>query len=309
MSACAWRSDVALPGMQPRPVGRHRAGAWLGADLPASVRARPVAALLASRDGARTRIATLQEGGGFRVKFPRSAAHLDAVIVNTGGGMAGGDEARIAMSVGAGAHLVASTAAAEKIYRALEAPARMDITLAAGEGAHLAWLPQETILFDGARLERRLAANLAAGASLTLCEMTVLGRAASGERCASGALRDQWDIRRAGRLIFAERIRLEGDIATALTPAAAARGWPAYATVLLVAQGAEERLEAARAILAEEAGPDSEAAASAWDGLLLVRCLAAGGGRLRQRMEAFLRGFASVSPPLQRTPLPRSWLT
>ena len=138
---------------------------------------------------------------------------LEAVIVNTGGGMAGGDRFAIDLSLGAGASLIAGTAAAEKIYRSTGPDAEMDVTLDVGEGARLAWLPQETILFDRARLSRRIDVDLAESASLLMAEAVVFGRAAMGEAMEQGFFADRWRVRRGGKLVFADSARLDGAIA------------------------------------------------------------------------------------------------
>ena len=102
-------------------------------------------------------------------RHPSEGAELEAVIVNTAGGVAGGDRLDLEVTVGAGARLVVTTAAAEKIYRTLEPDATIDVKLMVGAGAALAWLPQETILFDRARLKRSIEIDLAADARLRAC--------------------------------------------------------------------------------------------------------------------------------------------
>ena len=138
-----------------------------------------------------TRRARVDEHGSLRVRFPNATPDaLEAVIVNTGGGMTGGDRFTIEMEVGEGASLVAGTAAAEKIYRSTGPDTEMDVRLMLKEGARLAWLPQETILFDRARLSRRIDIDLADGASLVLAEAVVFGRAAMGEAMEQGFFAD-----------------------------------------------------------------------------------------------------------------------
>src|SRR3954465_11000839 len=125
----------------------------------------------------------LHESGSLRVRFPSPEAEgLSAVFVNTAGGIAGGDRFEIEIAVGAGSRLAVSTAAAEKVYRAADAAAQLDISLRAAAGSQLSWLPQETILFDRARMSRRIDVDLADSASLLLWKIVVFGRAAMGER-------------------------------------------------------------------------------------------------------------------------------
>ena len=118
------------------------------------------------------------------------------------------------IAVGPGADAVVATQAAEKIYRAAPGgdPCRIDVAVTRGRRApSLDWLPQETIVFQGARLKRRTVAEVAPGGSLLACEMVVLGRAASGERFASGLLLDSWSVRRGGRLAWTDTLRVEGE--------------------------------------------------------------------------------------------------
>ena len=160
-----------------------------------------------------TRRRLLHKSGSLRVRFPSPEADgLSAVFVNTAGGVAGGDRFDIEIAAGEGSRLAVTTAAAEKIYRAEGPAAQLNIALKAAAGAHLAWLPQETILFDRARVLRRIDIDLAESASLLLCEIVVFGRAAMGERMQRGEFVDRWRLRRGGRLVFAETVRLDGDI-------------------------------------------------------------------------------------------------
>ena len=160
-----------------------------------------------------TRRGDLHESGSLRVRFPSPEQDgLSGVFVNTAGGIAGGDRFDIDIAAGEGARLTLTTAAAEKVYRAPGAAAQLSIALKAERGAHLSWLPQETILFDRARIVRRIDIDLAEDASLLLCEIVVFGRAAMGEKMLHGEFVDRWRLRRGGRLVFAETIRLDGDI-------------------------------------------------------------------------------------------------
>src|SRR6202162_3043126 len=165
-----------------------------------------------------TRRRHLHESGSLRVRFPSPEADgLSAVFVNTAGGVAGGDRFDIEIATGEGARLAVTTAAAEKVYRAAGPAAELNIALKAAAGSHLAWLPQETILFDRARIARRIDIDLAEDASLLLCEIVVFGRSAMGERMLSGEFVDRWRLRRGGKLVFAETLRLDGDIGAKLS--------------------------------------------------------------------------------------------
>jgi urease accessory protein len=245
-----------------------------------------------------TRRGRLHESGSLRVRFPSPEGEgLSAVFVNTAGGVAGGDSFDIAIAAGEGARLTVTTAAAEKVYRAPDAPAQLDISLKAADGAHLAWLPQETILFDAAKISRRIDIDLAESASLLLCEIVVFGRAAMGERMERGEFVDRWRLRRGGRLVFAETVRLDGDIGAKLARPAVAKGGAAIATALIV-PGDEAVVERIRETANSFGG---EVGISAWNGFAMARFCAQDAAALRADMMTVL---GRASP----TALPRLWL-
>jgi urease accessory protein len=245
-----------------------------------------------------TRRGAVDESGSLRVRFPSPEGDgLSAVFVNTAGGVAGGDRFDIEIAAGEGARLTLTTAAAEKVYRATDKHAELNIALKVADGAHLSWLPQETILFDRARMSRHIDIDLAEGASLLLCEIVVFGRSAMGERMEQGSFVDRWRVRRGGRLVFAETVRLEGDIGKKLGQAAIANGGVAIGTALIV-PGDEALVERVREIASSFGG---EAAISAWNGFAMARFCAQDAARLRADMMAVL-GRASPAP------LPRLWL-
>ena len=250
-----------------------------------------------STDGV-TRRGALHESGSLRVRFPSPEGEgLSAVFVNTAGGVAGGDRFDIDIAAREGARLTLTTAAADKIYRATGRAAELNLALKVADGAHLSWLPQETILFDRARMSRRIDIDLAEGASLLLCEIAVFGRSAMGERMKQGAFVDRWRVRRGGRLVFAETVRLEGDVEKKLRQRAIANGGVAIGTALIV-PGNEALVERVRETAQSFGG---EAAISAWNGFAMARFCAQDAARLRADMMAVL-GRASPSP------LPRLWL-
>jgi urease accessory protein len=245
-----------------------------------------------------TRRRHLDESGSLRVRFPSPEAEgLSAVFVNTAGGVAGGDRFDIDISAGEGARLTLTTAAAEKVYRAEGAPAQLNISLKAAAGARLGWLPQETILFDRARVSRRIDIDLAESASLLLCEIVVFGRAAMGERMLQGEFVDRWRLRRGGRLVFAETVRLDGDIGGKLLRPAVAKGGVAVGTALIV-PGDEALVERIRALSESFRG---EVGISAWNGFAMVRFCAQDAAPLRADMMAVLSRASGEQ-------LPRLWL-
>jgi urease accessory protein len=249
------------------------------------------------KDGA-TRRGDLHESGSLRVRFPSPEGEgLSAVFVNTAGGVAGGDRFDIDIAAGEAARLTLTTAAAEKIYRATGPAAQLNIALKAEAGAHLSWLPQETIVFDRARMSRRIDIDLAEDASLLLCEIVVFGRSAMGETMRHGEFVDRWRMRRGGRLAFAETIRLEGNIGEKLALSAVAKGGVAIGTALIVPgdEAVVERIREAHDSFGGEVG------ISCWNGFAMARFCAQDAMRLRADMMTVL-GRASAIP------LPRLWL-
>lgn len=247
-------------------------------------------------DGA-VRLERLYQQGAAKLRLPRNPDPTpEAVFINTAGGLAGGDRFEVGFAAGPGAALVATTQAAERVYRSTGATARVALRLRAEAGARLDWLPQETILFDRGRLERRLDLDMAADARVTLLESFALGRAAMGETVRSGHFVDQWRLRRDGRLVHAEALRLSGDFAPLAGPALLA-GARAGATLVHLAPGADDRLDAARALLAAAADPAVAAAASAKPGLLILRFLAPDHAPLRATLARFLAAFRGAPPP------------
>ena len=253
-----------------------------------------------ARRGEQTALQVLHQAGAARVRFPSPAegAPPEAVLLNTAGGLTGGDRIDIAVTLAAGAEATVTTAAAEKIYRARDGEAEIGVELALAAGARLAWLPQPTILFDQSRLNRKTEVALAGDASLLAIETLIFGRAAMGEDVRHGACRDAWRVRRDGALVFADAFRVEGAVADGLNRPATLDGARAVAMLLYVAPDAAVRIDRARAMLESAAG--LTAGASTWNGLLLVRAMAADGRALQQ-------AIAPLAEWLSGRPLPRVW--
>jgi len=233
------------------------------------------------------------------VRFPNADRRdtLEAVIVNTAGGMTGGDRFDIDIVVGTGAGLTVTTAAAEKIYRSLAPDTEIAVKLQVGSDGRLAWLPQETILFNQVRLQRSIDVELARGAQVLLAEAIVFGRAAMGETVRAGHLTDRWRVKVDGALVFAETIRLNGAIADKMARPVTAANGAAIASILKI-PGTDEDVEEVRGLATTFRG---EVAASAWNGHAVVRLMARDGAALRHDLMAVL-------PVLNARPLPRLWL-
>ena len=267
------------------------------AGVPAYVRARSDIRAEFIRSGKFTRLADSYEAGGLRLRFPNAAGMCDGVLINTAGGMTGGDQARLSFKTGRFARVRITTQSAEKIYRAEGKPAVASVDIQIDECASFAWIPQETILFNGSGLHRTLSADIARCATALLFEMTVFGRVARQEKMTCGAFRDSWRIRRGGDLIFADNIRLEGEIASVMTAAATGGGARAVATALFVAPDAEAQLNSVRDALRLT---KSYCGVSAWNGMLVVRFAALDPQDLRH-------DASIVLPRLLRAQLPRIW--
>ena len=247
------------------------------------------------RIAGRTEPERLFETGGLRWRFPRSTSPCEAVIVNTGGGIAGGDALRIELALNEGAEVAATTPGAEKIYRSDGPAARLETHFSLAPGARLLWLPQETLLFDGARLERKLLVDMAFDAELLLVESLVFGRLAMGETVVDARLTDSWRIRRDGKLVFADETRFD-HAAVALDRIAVGAGARAVAIIVAAAPNVEARLPDLRAALEAE-GKGVEAGASAFDGLVAARLVAPSPSRLRRALIASILALGGGKPP------------
>jgi urease accessory protein len=248
------------------------------------------------RVGARTKPGQLFETGGLRWRFPRSSSRCEAAIVNTGGGVAGGDSYSVRLRLHENAEVEATTPSAERIYRSDGPAAAIATRLALAPGARLFWLPQETLMFDSARLERRLEVETSGDAEFLVAETVVFGRLAMGESRIDASLRDSWRIRRDGRLIFADETRLER-AGAALDRKAVGAGARALSTLIASAPSIEARLPDLRAAL-DTAGSGVESGASALDGLVVARLLAASPERLRAALVASIVALGGRKPRL-----------
>lgn len=247
---------------------------------------------LAFRADGRTRLHRFYQEGCLKARLPRGPG-VEAVALNISGGIAGGDALDTALELAPNAEVTFTTQAAERIYRALEAPSRIRTRLTAGQGAILHYLPQETILFDGFGLDRALDIDLAPGAAFLGIESLIFGRLTMGEILRSGSLRDRISLRRDGALLWQDSTRLDGDIAAQLDRPGIAAGARAMASIF--ATGMAERLDDLRAALT-----GAHAGASLTGEVLLARILAPDAATLR-------RIVAKTLAVLRPGPLPRVW--
>ncbi|SFS21746.1 urease accessory protein UreD [Yoonia litorea] len=251
--------------------------------------------LSAKRRSADTVIADLRQEGSLKALFPKvRGTALDTVFLNTAGGLTGGDRMELDVSAQEAAHVVVSSQAAERGYRAQSGEiAEVAVTLRAAAGSRIDWMPQETILFDQAAVSRRMNVHLQEAASVLLVEPIILGRRAMGETVRDVHFRDQWRVWRDDALIFADAIRLSGDADALMARAATGQGASAMSTILLAGADAAQRASALS--LTGLSG-----ASLIDDNLLLVRLLAEDGYALRQQMLAVLARLSDV-------PIPRVW--
>jgi len=247
-----------------------------------------------------TALADLRQQGCLKARFPRPSGWAEAVMLNSSGGVAAGDQLRTRLEVGANARATFTAQAAERFYRARpqDPPATVHTTLSVAEGASAEWFPQETILFDHAALTRTLSIDLAASSWFLGVETLVFGRALMGETVHHLRLRDTITIRRAGQLELHDAIRLEGPAANILAHSASTGGAVATATIIHAAPTAATMLAPLRA--AWENTP-AEAAASTWNGLLVGRIVAKDSATVRATVVRGLEALRGMRP------LPNVW--
>ncbi len=260
---------------------------------PTMQRARGTVRASFKRRGAATVVERLHQAGSAKLRLPRGE-RCEAVLLNTAGGVTGGDRFDARIEAAPHTALTVTTQTAERLYRSTGDDGRIANTLSLGAGARLDWLPQETILFEGARLRRTLTVHMPGDATLLAIEPLVLGRAAMGERVIKGSLHDAWRVHRDGVPVYADALRLGGDIETLIAAPGTFGGRIACASLLYVAADAPDRLGAVRDTL------DENCAASAWNGLLAARIVADSGAMLRRALERTVEC-------LRDGPLPKVW--
>jgi urease accessory protein len=259
--------------------------------------------LIGSENG--TRIEDVFERSPIRIMFPRTEhrAVQEAVLINTAGGIAGGDQLECSVTALPGASIAVTSQAAEKVYRALYEPARITTRLKAQESAKLAWLPQETIVFNWARLHRTAEIELFSGAELLALEWFVLGRAAHGEVVVGGNIVDSWRVKRDGRLIWADSFRITDEIFPHVTRKALLANCKAVATLIYFGPSFEKRVDLLREIISSLG---CNCAATLVSGLIVVRFAAEESSDLKVVLRSFLQQFGPElgSGPFQ---VPKMW--
>jgi urease accessory protein len=253
--------------------------------------------LAAKALGGRTRLGELFQDGAAKIRLPDTFdSSMEAVIINTAGGLTGGDRMDWSIVAGPGTRIDVTTQACEKIYKASSGMAEVATSIRVGAHARVDWLPQETILFDRASLTRTLDVDLDETAGFLAVEAVLLGRKAMGESMASGLFRDRWRIRRGGCLIHAEELYLGGDVTDLIAERAVLDGKVAFATLFYTGPAVEGYLAKLRPLLEGHMG-----GASQWRDKLVLRLAAADGFALRKIL------IPVISVLRNGAPVPKVW--
>ena len=289
-SAAAFRYE---PGLSPAP-SSLRAGLQ---------RARGLLDVKFRRRGEATILESLRQEGCLKARLtrPEPGSWTCLVALNCSGGVAAGDLLHVVLEAGEGARVTLAGQAAERFYRAMPGslPAQLRTELQIAPGAAIEWLPQETILFNHANLERELDVRVTADAWFLAVETLIFGRTAMGEEVRQVRLRDRIRLRRDGRLILQDAVRLDGDAAALLDRPAVGGGARAVATIVHASPEAEAVLDGLRAVLSET---QTQWGASGWNGMLVARICAVSG---RYARSAVIAGLAALRGA---RPLPRVWM-
>ncbi len=232
----------------------------------------------------------LREAGAAKVRLPPGATH--AYLINTAGGLAGGDQFSYEIIVEERAALTVTSQSAERVYRTLGPAAKIESAIYLGANARLNWLPHETILFDGASLERHISVDMADNSRFLGLETTIFGREASGETINSIYFREKWNIKYGGKLIHSDVVKLAGSLPHSKATLGDNR---VVATIILIDQNASIDLERLREKIGINGG------VSAWNGKLVARLLAKDGMILKKAIVSALSVLAS---PIE---LPKTW--
>jgi urease accessory protein len=270
-------SQNSLAGNSVRQLGVILAAFALSDEMVKSQRARGRGAVVAKLVGQKSKLQTLFQEGCGKIRLPETFSNeMEAVLINSSGGLTGGDVLEWRAEAGDGCSLSVTTQACEKIYKAAQGTADVGVKLKIGKQAKLHWLPQESILFDRASLSRKLDVEMEEGAELIAIESVLLGRQAMGEAMNEGLLHDRWRILQNGKLIHAEDLRLSGQVAELSERKAVLSGHVAFATVLYIGPLTEVLLPKLRAIVGDAGG------VSEWQGKLIIRLSAPDGFSMRK---------------------------
>ncbi|MEX6633368.1 urease accessory protein UreD [Hyphococcus lacteus] len=267
--------------------------------------------LVAQYSGAKTSVSRLSQTGAAKIRFPKQSTPtpLTGVLINTAGGMTGGDKFEWSIAARSQSSLSVSTQACEKIYRAGDGYAEISIDLSVEADAHLHWLPQETILYDGSYLKRKLSLKLGENATALIVESIIFGRREFGETNPSAKLEDCWRVFSGTTLVHAEQIKIDTEKNHWLSQSATANGLTAFATILLVSPNSVEYSKPVNALLQSLQNPKQNfwGASSFWAvndcDKLTIRMAAVDGYQLRKGLSAMIALLSNEDHP------PTLWLT
>jgi urease accessory protein len=290
MEVQPWRQTcaVAFDGVILRPFS---SGTDLAAIAPQ--RTKGAARLVTKSAGGKTRLDVFYQESAAKIRVPESYdGRMEAVLINTSGGLTGGDRIGWEIEAGDNTHVTVTTQACERIYKSSGGHAEVNTILKASANSSLHWLPQETILFDRAALRRTLDVELDHTAEFIALEAVLIGRKAMGEIVETGLFRDRWRVRQSGRLIHAEDVCLSGDIEALVARAPVLGGNQAFATLLYCGNRAEALQPQLRALFGE-----GSAGTSLWNGKLVVRLVAPEGYDLRKMLIPAISLLRNGDPP------------
>jgi len=268
-------------------------------------RSEGLARLILAGSAQGTRIVDIFQRSPIRLMFPgiRGACVEEAVVVNTGGGIAGGDRLELAVTVLPDASITVTSQAAERVYRALNEPALVETRLKICRAAKLAWLPQETIVFNGGRMRRNTEIEISAGAEMLALEWLVLGRSAHGEEIVGGEITDGWQVRLDGRLIWADRFRATDDVFPRLQSPALLANFKAIGTLIYFGPDPAVQVQFLRDVAPQL---QCHCFATSVSGLVIVRLAACAAAELKGALREILPQFgrARRQDPFR---LPKMW--
>ena len=244
------------------------------------------------------RVSRMYQSGSAKLMLPNTYSDMmEAVILNTSGGMTDGDNLNIDVKAKDCA-LAMTTQTAERVYRSGgTTPAKVNINLSVSDTADLHWLPQETIVFDGSKFDRTLTINLSSCSNCLVAETIVLGREAMGENICDCKLIDNWRVFRDGNLFHAESMRLSNEVNKIIAAPAGGNGARLLSTILYVGHNIEQVADRSAGLIKQIS---SNCALSCWDDRLVIRLMSAHSASARKDIERLLLA-------IRQQPLPRVW--
>lgn len=239
----------------------------------------------------------LYQAGCLKALIPKNYSEVpDVILINTAGGITGGDELKIQAHIGERVNVCLTTQTAERVYKTCQGIGKIEVELDLKNSSKLDWIPQETILFDKSAIKRSIKVNMLEHSHLFMVESIILGRQAMNECVTSNLFIDRWEILRNSKPIYIESLKLSN--ANELSGLATLGKNKALATILYIAPDSEERLGQMRRLIVDS---DVFGAATAWGGKMVVRLISECPRLLRLALIYIITEFRGRS-------LPRVWL-